>query len=268
MIAEIALNRFDKTRGSVRYVEPGSQSDFIMDTVKRIYDTPLDELESRLPEYIQKRNQNAFVLGGVLERIRREKFWNPGSGHAKNALFERWVEDTCHYSGRKARYLISVYLGLVHAAIPSSMVSEVGWSKLRMIAPLLRPIRGQDADTVSERKAQNDELLRLARRKSRKALEAALRSMSENGEPFEHESTRAPRRYVFKIQSDAAEAVDTALDLIAKETGHTGGAALVDLAKSIDTGDGVPLLEQVMRKAGREASLATYVRLFGPPAGR
>jgi hypothetical protein len=95
-------------------------SRFIADTVKRINEMPLSELESRLPEFVQRRNQNAFVLGGVLERIRREKFWNPGAKQPKNALFERWVEETCHYSGRKARYLISVYLGLV-------------WSKQRFL---------------------------------------------------------------------------------------------------------------------------------------
>ncbi len=138
MIAEIALQKPEKANGAEPLIKPATDADFIVDTVKQINETPLSELEARLPEFIQRRHQNAFVLGGVLERIRREKFWNPGSRQPKNALFERWVEDTCHYSGRKARYLISVYVGLVAAAIPSSKVSDVGWSKLRTIAPLIK----------------------------------------------------------------------------------------------------------------------------------
>jgi hypothetical protein len=274
MIADFNLHGLEKTGTSKRqpvtrsnFIVDTVHSDFIRDTVKRINETPLGELEARLPEFIQRRSQNAFVLGGVLERIRREKFWNPGSKQAKNALFERWVEDTFDYSGRKARYLISVYLGLARAAIPASKVSELGWSKLRMIAPLLRAANGNDQ--ADDSRAYNEELLRLARRKSRRALEAVLRSEFANGESSskQHAPKHEPRRYVFRIQDDAAEVVDAALETIAKETGHSGGAALVDLAKTIEVRDEVPLLELVMKKAGKDTSLATYVKLFGQPGG-
>lgn len=240
MISEIALVK-SKTQGSASLlVEPALVPDLIVDTAKRVDEMPLSELEAKLPEYIQRNNQNAFVLGGVLERIRRERFWNPGSRQPQNALFERWVEDTCHYSGRKARYLISVYVGLVQAAIPWSSIADIGWSKLRMIAPLLQPLRGGDAE-IRKKKSHNDELVRLARGKSRKALEASLKSAS-TGRTLAStaaETKSKARRYSFKVR-DGADVVDAALEMIAKQTGHTGGAALVDMANAIRNGGTLP----------------------------
>jgi len=246
MITEIAVNKPQKAKGSVSLVETMTGLDFIVDTAKRINEMSLSELQSRLPEFIQRRNQNAFVLGGVLERIRREKFWNPGSKQSQNASFERWVEETCHYSGRKARYLISVYVGLVQAAIPSSTISGIGWSKLRMIAPLLRPINGSDARAVRANRAHNDELVKLACKKSRKGLEAALKSTSTQAEAFlTRDETNKRRRFVFQVQPDDAEVVNAALAKIAKEAGHTGGAALVYMAKIIDVGGAMRPLDDI-----------------------
>ena len=96
MITELALNRTEHTHGSGSLIGTATELDFILGTVKRINAIPLSELEAKVPEFIQRRNENAFVLGGVLERIRREKFWNPGSKNPNKALFERWVEETCH----------------------------------------------------------------------------------------------------------------------------------------------------------------------------
>ena len=130
--------------------------------------------------------------------------------------------------------------------------------------PLLRPVSGEDSEAVAESRTHNEALVKLARRKSRKALEAALKSAAPDGKlsAVEDETRRATRRYVFKVQDDATEVVDAALKKIAKETGHTGGAALVDKANAIDSGYTVSL-EDFMKKAGKEISLSTYVRLFG-----
>ncbi len=248
MIAEIAVSQAEEPRGSVSLIENLSGLQFIVDTAKRINKVPLAELEAKLPEFIQRRNQNAFVLGGVLERIRREKFWNPGSRRPKNACFEHWVEETCHYSGRKARYLISVYTGLVEAAIPSARISSVGWSKLRMIAPLLRPANGADAAETEDNKVYNEQLVTLACSKSRKALEGALKRLSPDTEvaPAVCAPKPKPRQYVFKVSPDDAGVVDAALAKIAKEGGHTGGAALVVMANAINgrLRHGAPLAER------------------------
>lgn len=245
MITEIALNTREESKGSASLIETVTETDFIMGTVKRINAIPLSELESRVPEFIQKRNENAFVLGGVLERIRREKFWNPGSRHPKNALFERWVEETCHYSGRKARYLISVYVGLVQAAIPSSKISGVGWSKLRLIAPLLKPIDGDSCGDIEENKAHNEQLIRLARRKSRKALESALRFAPINKQLVKSDERleRKPKQYVFKVREEEAHIVDAALEKLEQETGSIGGDALVEMAKAVYGGADTPMLD-------------------------
>jgi hypothetical protein len=231
MIAEIAVGQ---SKSSASLIDTMGDIDFVVNTAKRINAVPLRELELRLPEFVKMRSRNAFVLGGVLERIRREKFWNPGSRHANNALFERWVEETCHYSGRRARYLISVYTGLVQAAMPESQVSGIGWSKLRLIAPLLKPVNSGDTEALEANRAYNDELVALARGKSRKALEAALKSRSVTGEVADAETERQPRHYVFTVQQDEAGAVDAALAKIADETGLTGGAALVHMATLIN----------------------------------
>ena len=279
MIAEIALKGpapekphrpdmdVEKAGASGLRLEAIAGANFIMETVKLINETSVSELESKLPEFVQKRNQNAFVLGGVLEKIRRERFWNPGSRRAQNALFEHWVEETCHYSGRKARYLISVYVGLVQAAIPSTKVLEIGWSKLRVIAPFLRPISGENVETMSESKAFNEQLLRMARRKPRKALEAALRSLAPDVKsvPADDTMSHTARRFIFNVKDDDAGLVAAALEKIERTTGHTGAAALVDMASAIDAEGDMSNLEYAMKKAGKEASHRTYVRLFGEP---
>ena len=71
MIAEIAVNRPEKAKTLRAPSKPVAQADFIAETVKHISEMSLEELESRVPMLIQRREQDTFVLGGMLERIRR-----------------------------------------------------------------------------------------------------------------------------------------------------------------------------------------------------
>ncbi len=52
---------------------------FFVDTAKRVNEISLCQLEFLVPKFIETREQDALLRGAMLERMRREKFWNPGS---------------------------------------------------------------------------------------------------------------------------------------------------------------------------------------------
>lgn len=75
--------------------------------------------------------ENYFILGGLLESIRRNS-WYEGFEN-----FEDFVQETYGFADRKARYLIGIYTNLVKNMIPWDKVQHLGWTKLKDLAPIL-----------------------------------------------------------------------------------------------------------------------------------
>jgi len=76
-------------------------------------------------------NSNDFKLGGVLKLI-KESSWFDGY-----ATFEEFLVEEYGFQYRKAQYLIGNYEALVEKQIPYEKVKELGWTKLKLIVPVL-----------------------------------------------------------------------------------------------------------------------------------
>lgn len=70
-------------------------------------------------------------LGGVLKVI-KDNTWFDGS-----ADFESYVTEKFGFKGRKADYLIQIYVDLVTKQIPWAKVQGLGWTKLKDLSPIL-----------------------------------------------------------------------------------------------------------------------------------
>jgi len=85
------------------------------------------------PELIEAEGINDFKLGGVLQRIQEEKWWE-GNDYEN---FKDYIESGLGLPYRKCMYLVNIYEKLVAAGIKWADVKSIGWSKLRFIIEVL-----------------------------------------------------------------------------------------------------------------------------------
>lgn len=76
---------------------------------------------------------NHFRLGGILSKISDEGWWSK-EGYVS---FKVFVEAELGMNHRKSLYLVSIYNHIVGAGIPYEKVKDLGWTKLRELAPVL-----------------------------------------------------------------------------------------------------------------------------------
>jgi hypothetical protein len=85
-----------------------------------------------------------FALGGILSRAQTNG-WRDGY-----PSFREFVEGKYGLAYRKAMYLMKIYNSLVESKVPWSKVADLGWSKLREIAPLLTLANVDDWVTLAQ----------------------------------------------------------------------------------------------------------------------
>jgi len=96
-----------------------------------------NEAETAIGKHIEARHFTHFKLGGVLSRIRREKWFE---GH-KN--FGEFAQNYLGMKQRKADYLADTYDRITKLTVPLEKFSGLHWSKLREIA---RVVTNENAD--------------------------------------------------------------------------------------------------------------------------
>lgn len=242
--------------------EPGFQEpDVVADTVAWVEGLSVEDAEAVTAELIEARELDTFKLGGVLDRVKREKFWNPGSKGPSNESFAWWVEQVHSFSARKARYLIGVYNGIVDSETKWEKVSKIPWTKLRMIAPLLKSLDSLTGDARAKARAANDKLIKLARIHSRSGLEIKLKRLNAKESSGEHYEPVS-----FKLKPDQHENFEAAMKLaneMNEKPFKSDAAALDAVCTGFLTGAGKPpTLEQLLKHAGPDTAAELYEKLF------
>ena len=204
----------------------------------------LNEAE-RLAENI---DTNYFKMGGVLKLI-NDNSWFEGFDSFDDFVFGKYK-----MKGRKARYLISIYDNLVTKMIPWDKVSDLGWTKIKELAPVLTP---ENVDEWVEKASKLSVIELIAVLKAEEPLEGGEKTAKTTDEVV---------KMVFKLKPDQSEIVTQALakakgelhteyDTVALEnicSGYVGGTSVVnkpfDLDEVIDATGFEPLLKRIAEK--------------------
>jgi hypothetical protein len=166
------------------------------------------------PELIDAEGMNDFKLGGVLQRIQEEKWWE-GDDHES---FKDYIEKGLGLPYRKCMYLVNIYDKLVAAGISWDQVKSIGWSKLRFIVDYLD--ESNVAEWVKRAKSMNS----LEIQEYIKSLKAgdSEKNAKETGETTKISSM------VFKLHADQKETVRTGLDKNKADTGTEHDAVALE----------------------------------------
>jgi hypothetical protein len=156
------------------------------------------------PELIEAEGINDFKLGGVLQRIQEEKWWEGDDFES----FKDYIETGLGLPYRKCMYLVNIYEKLVAAGIKWSDVKTIGWSKLRFIIDLI------DKDNVAEWVKRANTMNSLEIQEYVKGLKTGTKT-SDDGD----ETTTKISSMVFKVHPDQKEMIREALDKKKEETG-------------------------------------------------
>jgi hypothetical protein len=105
--------------------------DLIMDIAHEVEDATKAEALSRAQASADNIEVEFLRVGGYLKRINDNTWWS------KFASFEAYVFEQFGFKLRKAQYLIATYDSLVSNKIPWSKVQHLGWTKVKMLAPIL-----------------------------------------------------------------------------------------------------------------------------------
>jgi len=157
------------------------------------------------PELIEAEGINDFKLGGVLQRIQEEKWWE-GNDYES---FKDYIETGLGLPYRKCMYLVNIYEKLVAAGIKWADVKSIGWSKLRFIIDLLTE------DNVAEWVKRADTMNSLEIQEYVKGLKEGKAKTDDNGD----EVTTKVSSMVFKVHPDQKETIKEALAKKKEESG-------------------------------------------------
>jgi hypothetical protein len=89
----------------------------------------------QVPELLENVDQTYFKLGGVLSVIQSND-WHKAEGFES---FKAMVETKFGIAYRKTMYLVQIYNSLVEKKIQWSVVSPLGWSKLKELTSVITP---------------------------------------------------------------------------------------------------------------------------------
>lgn len=142
---------------------------------------------------------NYFKLGGVLAKIQDESWWE-GEGYAS---FQVYIQAELGMPYRKAMHLINIYDHLVESGIPYEKVKNLGWTKLKEIAPILNEDNVEDwVDT-----AENMNNLQLM-----DEVKEFKKNDSMGGDDAGEKVKSAIKTKIFKLHKDQQEVVEEAIE--------------------------------------------------------
>lgn len=153
------------------------------------------------PELIENEGINDFKLGGVLQRIQEEKWWE-GDDYES---FKDYIEKGLGLFYRKSMYLINIYDRLVEAGIKWADVKSIGWSKLRFIVDYL------NTENIAEWVKRCSEMNQLEIQEYVKGLKSGeIKSADDSGD--DEPAPTKVSSMVFKVHEDQKETIREALD--------------------------------------------------------
>ncbi|NIT54895.1 MAG: hypothetical protein GWN00_01205 [Aliifodinibius sp.] len=176
------------------------ESDFFVASVQSFEALTKTKALTLARELLEAKGSNDFRLGGVLSVIQANDYWSgtADKNGEKYDTFRRFMEEEFGLVYRKGMYLISTYNHLVDSGVPWATVENVGWTKLKEIAPI---INLENVDEWVQRCADmtTNQLIEYI-----KSLKAAKKTTPKE--------TSDITTMTFKLHSDQRETVTEALD--------------------------------------------------------
>jgi hypothetical protein len=205
----------------------------------------LEELEAK--KLVDKLRESAeftfFELGGVLSVIRDHGWYAPYGS------FPEFCEGHgIHY--RKAMYFVSIYNRLVEAKVPSDDVKEIGWTKLRILAPVLTPDNAVWWLSLAKEQTatQLGETIKAHKQGATKLLE-------------DHSSSKITIK-TFKLHDDQKATVEAAIEKAKEQLGASSDTAAFELICLDFLGNVLPSLKDQIQAAGPDAAAAALKEVF------
>ncbi|CAM6004402.1 unnamed protein product [Sphagnum balticum] len=107
--------------------------DLLVQIVQEISGLDSKSAIEAVPSLFDGADENYFRLGGVLSLIQAQKFY----AEAGFANFKDFIEKQYAFKYREALYWIGIYEALVESGVSWNKVKDIGWTKLKDLAPIL-----------------------------------------------------------------------------------------------------------------------------------
>lgn len=133
-------------------------NDELVGLVHEIENLPENEALDKVAKLLEHTDETWFKLGGILSII-STKGWYKGY-----KTFNEYVEHEHGLKPRRAHYWIAIYNSLIESKVPWDKVKGLGWTKLRVIAPILTLanvdtwVEFANTHSITEVEAKVDEL--------------------------------------------------------------------------------------------------------------
>ena len=239
--------------------------DAIEQTVSEIENLNKESALSLFQDILNNNDFNFFKIGGILSVI-QDNGWYQDEGFD---TLREFVETNYGFSYRKAMYWIQIYNSLVNSEVPWDDVKHLGWSKLRIIAPVL---------TIEN----SEEYIKLAGELNQQQLREHLKNEKKGsietgdgaGTDDVVDNSKKLSNKTFKVHNDQLEVInealeeaknsaDTEFDAVALEAiclqfMQTDGGASVKAPKPVKQ----LTLSEIMNAEGMEAVFEEFENLW------
>ena len=206
-------------------VTSAAEADLISDLVHEIESLEKSDAIARLIKLEDAHEQTYFEIGGLLSVMQKEKWFDPF------ASLDEWLENNTAMKRSKARALIQIYTAIVESGVAWTQVQDIGWTKLRAIAPVL------------DKESAHHWIGVASNHSKKKIIELVKQHLTASGGAVAGGST-ATRVRSFKLHKHQAKYVNAAIEKMKKWSNTTDdSAALAAICR--DYYVGVPTLQQM-----------------------
>lgn len=227
-----------------------SDADLILDVASELENLTKETAEELARELANNEGHNEFRLGGVFSVIKSNGWYD---GYKD---FKAYISEKYGIEYRKAMYCINIYDKLVSEQIPWGKVSELGWTKLSILVPV---ITAENVDTwVAKALEVNCETLKALVKASTQGLEKVEDETKVTSEVVKMAFTVHPdqKETISQALEKAKAEVNTEFSTVALESiclGYLGDVVAVPKGKS---------LKELMATAGFEKVLEEFQTLW------
>lgn len=194
---------------------------------------------------------NYFKLGGILYTIKANKWYGDS--------FPNYIEEVLGLNLAKAYHLINIYSHLVSSGLSWDQVKHIGWTKMRVISPLLKE-NNEDGQKEWLKKAEEMTQIQLQQNVKELKEGKGYTKSEQDAEKWHTMTFRLPDEHKNLILSSIKAAKDLmhtehdfiALDMICQ-------SYLSETFKPIDT---KVYLAETMRNRGSDEILSIFKEVF------
>lgn len=214
--------------------------DLIADTIHQIESMKEEEARQALLALTDETELGMFRIGGTLSIIQANQWFAPFPS------FKDYVENEAKMHYRKALHLVAIYNSLSESKVPWAKVKNLGWTKLKELAPILT------LDNV-------DEWVAIASESTVLNLIELVRAAQSKDTQIEGKSSPVVTK-TFKLHSDQKATVEAALDK-AREQANTDADTVALEFICLDFMNSISLVERI-KAAGVDKALDALSKAF------